>query len=126
MSTRTSGRVVVPTNPAELLALAAKIYAKHVADGAASPLKAMVDYDWAADGPKIAPCLANHTDAEAAAKKAEEAYRQRDVDLPAIKAIVKNSAGLLKKINAKNPKKLGDYGFVVDDTVQVKKAKPKN
>ena len=126
MSTRTSGRVVVPTNPADLLALAKKIYAKHIADGPASPLKAMVDYDWAVDGPKVAPCQASHDEAEAAAKKAEEAYRQRDVNIPAIKAIVKNSAAVLKSIYAKNPKKMGEYGIVVDDTVQVKKVKPKN
>ena len=42
-------------------------------------------------------------------------------DLPAIKAIIQNSAAILKSINAKNPKVLGDYGFVVDDTKRVKK-----
>ena len=55
------------------------------------------------------------------AKKAEQYYRERDKDLPAIKAIIQNSAALLKSINAKNPKVLGDYGFIVDDTKRVKK-----
>lgn len=125
MRNRTIGRVVIPRSPADLLALASKIYAKHISDGVASPLKAMVDFSWAEDGPKINPCLAKHVEAEEAAKKAEEAYRQRDVDIPAINAIVKNSAAVLKGIYAKNPKKMGEYGFTVDDSVQVKKVNPK-
>jgi hypothetical protein len=43
--------------------------------------------------------------------------------LPAVKAIVQNSAQVLKSIYAKNPKVLGEYGFVVDDSKQVKKPK---
>jgi hypothetical protein len=121
MPPRTSGRIVIPTNVTELLTLAQKIYDKHQADGTASPLNAMQDYNWVQDGPKVVPCQKNHQDAEAAAKKAEELYRQRDIDLPAIKSIVQNSAKVLKSIYAKNPKVLGDYGFVVDDTKKPKK-----
>jgi hypothetical protein len=121
MAVRTTGRIVIPTNAAELLNLAKKIYEKHVADGADSPLNAMQDFNWAVDGPKVAPCQQNNADAEVAAKKAEQLYRQRDQDLPIIKAIVQNSASVLKGIYAKNPKVLGDYGFVVDDSKQTKK-----
>jgi hypothetical protein len=121
MAVRTTGRIVIPTNAAELLNLAKKIYEKHVADGADSPLNAMQDFNWAVDGPKVAPCQQNNADAEVAAKKAEQLYRQRDQDLPFIKAIVQNSASVLKGIYAKNPKVLGDYGFVVDDSKQTKK-----
>lgn len=123
MAARTTGRIVIPTNPIDLLNLAQKIYDKHLADGAASPLNAMQDYSWAVDGPKIAPCKQNNDDAEAAARTAEQLYRQRDIDLPAIRLIVKNSAAVLKSINAKNPKVLGEYGLVVDDTPKVKKPK---
>ncbi|MDI1315919.1 hypothetical protein [Flavobacterium sp.] len=123
MPARTSGRIVIPTNPSDLLILAQKIYDKHVADGATSPLNAMSDYNWATDGPKVAPCKQNNDDAEDAAKKAEQFYRQRDVDLPQIKSIVQNSAAVLKSIYAKNPKVLGDYGLVVDDTPKAKKPK---
>ncbi|MEM0541924.1 hypothetical protein WFZ85_04815 [Flavobacterium sp. j3] len=124
MAGRTSGRVIIPKNPGELLKLAGKIYDKHLADGAASPLNAMQDFSWAVDGPKVAPCMQNNVEAEAATKLAEQLYRQRDIDLPAIKAIVQNSASVLKGIYAKNPKVLGDYGFVVDDTKKVPKQKP--
>lgn len=121
MPARTTGRIIIPTKPSELLILAQKIYDKHLADGASSPLNAMNDYNWAIEGPKVAPCKQNNDDAEAATKKAEQFYRQRDVDLPQVKAIVQNSAAVLKSIYAKNPKVLGDYGLVVDDTPKTKK-----
>jgi hypothetical protein len=121
MPPRTSGRVLIPTNASELLKLAQKIYDKHQADGANSPLNAMQDYNWATDGPKVALCTKNNSDAEAATKLAKQLYRQRDLNLPTIKAIVQNSASVLKGIYAKNPKVLGDYGFTIDDSKQVKK-----
>ena len=125
MAARTAGRIVIPKNTTELLILAKKIYDKHLADGATSPLKAMKDYNWSIDGPKVTPCITNHNSAEDATKKAEQFYRQRDIDLPVIKLIVQNSAAVLKSIYAKNPKILGDYGFVVDDSKAVKAPKPK-
>ena len=124
MATRTAGRIVLPTNPDEVLNLAQKVYDKHQADGAASPLNAQSDFNWATEGPKIVPCRKNNKDAAEAAKLAEKLYRERDKDLNPITAILKNSAALLKTIYAKNPKVLGDYGFVVDDTPRVKKPKP--
>ena len=123
MATRTSGRIVLPQNPADLLVLAQKIFDKHVADGAASPLNAQQDFKWTDEGPKVAPCINNHEQAEQAARLAEQHYRQRDIDLPSIKAIVQNSAQLLKSIYAKNPKTLGEYGFTVDDSKQTKPPK---
>lgn len=125
MAARTTGRIVLPKGITDLLNLADGIYKKHQADGAASPLNAQQDFSWSDEGPKVAPCITNHNEAEKAAKKAEEFYRQRDLDLPAIRAIVQNSAQVLKGIYAKNPKVLGDYGFVVDDSKPVKKPKPK-
>jgi hypothetical protein len=125
MAVRTVGRVVIPSNPSELLTLADKIYKKHLDDGTTSPLNAMKDFSWADDGPKVTPCQKNNDEAEAAAKKAEKLYRQRDVDLPSIIKIVQNSAALLKSVYAKNPKALGDYGFTVDDTKKAPKPKPK-
>jgi len=123
MATRTQGRVFIPTNTVELLDLAQKIKNKHLAEGTNSPLNAMVDYDWSVEGPKIEICKQNHDNATEAAKKAEQFYRQRDLDIPAIRSIVQNSAALLKTIYAKNPKVLGDYGLTVDDSKQVKKEK---
>ena len=125
MATRTTGRIVLPRNIAELLDLANKIYTKHQDDGASSPLNAQQDFSWAVEGPKVISCKDNHNKAEEAAKLAEQFYRQRDIDLPAIRAIVQNSSQILKNIYAKNPKVLGDYGFVVDDSKPTKKPKTK-
>lgn len=123
MATRTNGRIVLPKGTNDLLDLAEKIYEKHQADGESSPLHAQQDFSWGIDGPKVVPCRSNHQKAEEASKLAEKYYRQRDLDLPAIRAIVQNSAQILKNIYAKNPKVLGEYGFVVDDSKPVKKPK---
>jgi len=45
-------RVNIPTNPAQKLDLAARVYAKHTADGANSPLNAMQYHKWDANGPE--------------------------------------------------------------------------
>ena len=58
------------------------------------------------EGPKVAPCKNYHEKAETAAKQAEQFYKQRDVDLPAVKAIVKNSAQILKVFMLKTQKYL--------------------
>ena len=121
MAGRTPGRIVLPKKVSELLVLGEKIYEKHLADGAASPLNAQQDFSWSVEGPKVAPCKGNHEKAEAAAKLAEELYKERDKDYSAVVAIIQNSAQLLKTIYAKNPKVLGQYGFVVDDSPKPKK-----
>ena len=123
MARRTAGRVFIPHNPADLLALAKQIFEKHLADGLASPLNFQQDYNWALEGPKIVSCTINHVKAKEAIMRAEKHYGQRDVDLPAIRAIIQNSAQLLKSIYAKNPKILSGYGFTVDDSKQTKTPK---
>ena len=122
MSTnRTKGRVVIPSNSKEALDTAAKIYAKHLADGAASPLNALADFNWVVVGPTVATALADHEGAVDFSAKAEKLYRQRDTALVDINGIVRSSAAVLKGIYAKNPKKLGDWGLQIDDTPKEKK-----
>lgn len=113
---RTSGRVVIPRNPQELLDLALAIYTKHQADGAASPLNNLDGQDWNSSGTKITPAQTHHNDAEEFKRKSEEAYRERDIYLAELEKIVKSSAQLLKVFNATNPKRLADWGFTVDDS----------
>lgn len=52
----------------------------------------------------------------------EQAYRERDLLMPAIEEAVKASRNLLKALNQKNPKRLGECGFQVDDAVKQPKA----
>lgn len=75
----TKGRIEISANLVKMLELAAKVYGKHIADGAASPLNTMTDYDWLKTGPTIANALAKHNEAEELKGKMEAAYRERDL-----------------------------------------------
>lgn len=121
MGRRTSGRIEISANVTDGLALAKKVYEKHLADGARSILAELDGLDWAVIGPRIAPCLANHQEAEALSKKAEELYLKRDTDMAPIMEIVRASKNILKGKFTKNPKALGDWGYTVDDTPKPKK-----
>ena len=121
MKSRTRGRIAYPRTVMGMLTLASKMYEKHQADGTNSLLNMLNDYDWSVTGPTIKECVANHEQAEAYAKKAEEFYKARDLALIDITAIVQNSGSVLKGVYAKNPKVLGDYGLTVNDSKQVVK-----
>lgn len=122
-SNKTKGRVEIPRNLEEHLDLAQTVYDKHLADGDASLLKNLADYDWAIVGPKIDACLAKHKEAEDFKRKMDEAYKERDLIFPEIDEAVRASKAMLKGIFTKNPKKLGDWGFTVEDTPKAKKPK---
>lgn len=123
MAQTTKGRVVISTNVEEQLKLAQSIFDKHALDGIVSPLHALQDYKWEAEGPNINVCLAKHLEAEEHKRKMEEAYRERDKHLPNILNVVRNSGALLKAIHAKNAKRLGEWGFTVDDSPKQKAKK---
>jgi hypothetical protein len=120
MAKTTKGRVLIPQNVEESLKLAQKVYEKHKSDDN-SILKNIDSMDWAVIGPKISECLQKHTEAEELKRKMEEAYRDRDLVLPEIVEILRVSKSLLKAAYSKNPKKLGEWGFTVDDTPKTKK-----
>lgn len=123
MAKTTKGRVEIPKNVEENLNLAQKVFDKHKQDAAASLLKNLQDIDWDKLGPDIAVCLAKHLEAEELKRKMEDAYRTRDLYLPQITEALRASKSLLKAAFSKNPKKLGEWGFTVDDTPKAKKAK---
>ncbi len=116
--TRTSGRIVISNSAGELLNLAAKVYAKHQADGAASPLTNLDGIQWNVVGPTIETALSKHQQAESSKSQMELAYRERDRYTPQILEAVKASRNLLKALNPKNPKRLSEWGFQVDDSAQ--------
>ena len=118
---KTSGRIVISRNSGEMLALAAKVYGKHLAEGDNSHLKLLTDYDWSKTGPTIETAQAKHNEAEAFKGQMEAAYRERDLLLPAIEEILKSSRNLLNALNAKNPKRIAEWGFEVDDTTTAPK-----
>lgn len=121
----TKGRVLISRNPEELLKLADKVYKKHVADSTASDLNGLDSetYDWSKVGPTITTCQDLHDLAEELKGKMEEAYRKRDALLTPIEEHVKGSSAYLKGKYAKQPKKLSNWGFEVDDTPKAAKKK---
>ena len=123
MAKTTKGRVAIPTNVEENLQLAGKVYEKHKKDGASSILNNLDDMDWNVVGPNIALCLQKHLEAEDLKRKMEEAYRTRDLYLPQLNELLRASKGVLKAVFSKNTKKLGEWGFSVDDSPKVKKEK---
>lgn len=100
----TVGRIVKPKNPKDGFELAAKIYAKHLADGATSELKNLDGLDWAVEGPKAQDGLKKHIEAEELKGKMEAAYRDRDAAYVNTDAIIKASSAYLKGKYDKNPK----------------------
>ena len=122
----TKGRVNIPRNPDALLKTAGKVYNKHVADGTKSELNNMDEtkYDWVKVGPTIPICQELHDKAEALKSQMEQTYRDRDALLPGIDLHVKGSRDYLKGKYSKQPKKLGEWGFEIDDTPKAPKKKP--
>ncbi len=116
-------RIVIPTNVGELLKLANLVYKKHQADGKNSPLNALEDYKWNDIGPNLALAAAKHEEAEEYSRRAEQAYRDRDRLMGDVKGLIRASRDLLKAIFKKSPKKLGEWGFEVNDTPRVSKEK---
>ena len=125
MAKLTKGRVVISPNFKEQMDLAQKVYDKHLADGANSLLNNLDGEDWTVSGPLIKPSLALHEQAEALTKQAEKLYRERDAKSASVKSALITSKNTLKGRFTNNPKQLADWGFVIDDTAPVKKAKPK-
>lgn len=121
---RTSGRVLIPSNPKENLDLARAIFSKHITEGGSSPLLQLQGVEIALTSSKIEPAIAQHDIAEEHKRKMELAYRERDAALAEIMDLTRKSIKLLKAVYSDNPKKLGEWGINVDDSPQAK-PKPK-
>jgi hypothetical protein len=120
-------KVEIPENPTELLELAKKISDKHIADGANSALKAMVDFNWSISQPLIAPAQSNDAQAAAYRAKAEEFIGERNKNMRSIEGSVRATRDVLLGLNKKNPKVLGQWGFVVSESISAapkRKTKP--
>lgn len=118
-------RVVIPSNPEKAIALAKLVNQKHTDDGADSPLNVLKDHNWIDNGPKIAEADTLNEEAKKLEKQVEKIYKERDALLKPIKDTLRASSKTLLGIYASSPKKLGDWGFEVNDTPQKKKEEPK-
>jgi hypothetical protein len=113
-------RVKVSRNAEELLRLAELVANKHQELGDASPLKPL---DWDLQAKNIGKALELHKQAKEYQRLAEQAHEQRDVLVTPLDDLLKQTRDLLKALYRAEPKKLGEFGFQVDDTPRKKKAK---
>ena len=111
-------RVNIPTNPALRLELAARIYAKHMADGANSPLNALKNQTWTENGREVGNAASLNEQAEDLQRQTDLTYRKRDLLLANIDECIKSSRDLLLSLNRDNPKELNQWGFDVTDTAR--------
>jgi len=109
-------RVDIPKSVVDELGLAARIYAKHVADAEKSVLKSLLNHNWDTNGPEVANAQALHQQAEELKRQSDLAYRQRDLLLAEIDNSVKATRDLLLGVYRDNPKELSQWGFDVSDT----------
>jgi hypothetical protein len=123
MAKKAVARVVIPTNIKERLELAGKVYAKHVADGNNSILNHVDGLNWAVTGPTIATAKQLHEEAEELKRQMENKYKERDLLLKPIDEDLNLSTTNYKAVYAVNPKKMGDFGYTVDDTPRKKGGK---
>jgi hypothetical protein len=114
-------RVVIPTNPEQRLNLAELVLQKHTTDGTSSPLNTLVDHSWTVNGPKVAQARAKQDSITQLEKDLETMYKERNLLLDGVMNSVKASRDLLIGVYKTNPKKLGDWGFEVNDTPPRKK-----
>lgn len=115
-------RVVIPSNAEKALALAKDVLKKHTDDGADSPLNVLQDHNWTDNGPKVAEAVAINAQAKDLEKQVEKLYQDRDALLKPIKDTLRSSSRTLMGIYKSSPKKLGDWGFEVNDTPRKKKS----
>ena len=114
-------RVNIPTNPTEQIDLLGKVAAHHAELGAASPLSPL---KWTAINAALADAKTHDDEAAKLEKLTEKEYRARDVSMPAVTQALRDARDTLLVANRDNPKALGDFSFVVDDTQQSKAAPP--
>jgi len=113
-------RINVPNSADPMIGLAKKIKDKHTADGAASPLGALNMADLAAktqtadDKNQLAAKL--YRDAEAATQARDLALGLKSAAPGTVAQYVRSVRDVLAGIYKGNEKKLGDWGFEVDDS----------
>lgn len=115
-------RVIIPTNPDQLIALAKSIAAKNTADGASSPLSSLNMADMAT---KTTTADTQNQASAKAYRDAELATQNRDIALGADRSTqgtvnyhVASVRDLLLALYKGNEQKLGDWGFTVDQSAQ--------
>lgn len=114
-------RVTIPTNPGELLALAASVFAQDQKLGAESPLRVLEGpVTWATNGAQVAAAQSLQTKIEQQERDLKALYGQRQPYLDAFGPLVRSSRDTLLGVYSQNPARIGDFGFEIADTPAAK------
>jgi hypothetical protein len=106
-------RVKIPVyNPSELLDLAQRVQAKHLAEGDASPLKIL---DWEEAARIIEEAVTEHEKAQRMRREMRQAFEKRDIKLIGVLNFLRGSRDILAGRYIREMRKLGAWGFDVLD-----------
>jgi len=116
-------RIIIPSNPGDLISLAQAVLAQHTKLGAASPLNGI---DGIANfGPQVTAADTNNQMADSLYKQAETATEDRDIALGPnavtpgyVRYFVTSARDVLAGQNKGNEHKLTVWGFEVDSSPQ--------
>lgn len=113
-------RVKMSTSAEAIINLAQMVIQKHKELGSESPLKVL---DWDKQAENITKAEQLHKQAKEYERLAEQMHEQRNVLVNELNELLKQSRDLLKALYRNEPRKLGEFGFTVDDTPRRKKTK---
>jgi hypothetical protein len=105
-------KISISKNPKELLNLGGRVYKKHQEDDTASVL---VGLEWDSVGPEIQSGIDLHDKVKGMERELESLYEKRDAIVEKVKDQVFRSRDILKGIHRKDLRRLGDWGFDVDN-----------
>ena len=112
-------RIPIPAkkDAAGTLDLAAKLLAKHQADGAASVIRGQLKTDLEAAASDIIEGAKDNAEAKALEKTLEKIYERRDNRAAVARPLVqRGSKALQSEYGEANLRRMGDHGYTVDDT----------
>lgn len=113
-------RVQISSNAEKLLNLAELVAKKHAELGATSPLNVL---EWNKQAENVKKALDYHKQAKEYQRLSEQAHEQRDILVTPLDDLLRQTRDLLKALYRTEPKKLGEFGFIVDESVRKKKTK---
>lgn len=114
-------RVIIPRNADKAFALANRVLRKHSEDGDDSPLKVLKDHNWTDSAPLLQRAEELQAKVKQMERDLERKYKERDLAMAPVTATLRASRDILLSVHASNPRRLGEWGFEVNDTPQKKK-----
>jgi len=113
---KSSVRVILPTNIYAFLGLVQRLTKKHEEEGPASPLTVLNKVSWEEVENKRKQCFEVQQRAEALRLEMEQLTEEKNQLRKELLDIIRASRGILLSVNAQNPEILGEWGFEVSQS----------